>query len=281
MQRREFISLIGGLAATWPLAARAQQQANPVVGFLHYGSPDKLAHIAAAVRKGLEETGYVEGQNVSILYRWAEGHYDRLPALAAELVNRRVNVIMAGGTVAAQVVKKATTTIPVVFTSGADPVSSGLVTSLSRPHGNLTGVSQLAQQIGAKRLDLMRELLPQIRVVAMIINPKFSGAESEMQEVEAAGRSMGLQTIKFVASGDSKIDAAFQSISQQNVDAALVGTDGYLITRRNQFAALAIRYREPTMYPFPDFPDAWGPTEPAQGAITRVRPYDHGLASIA
>jgi ABC-type uncharacterized transport system substrate-binding protein len=230
----------------------------PVVGFLHYGSSAKLGELAAAVRQGLKETGYVEGQNVAILYRWAEGHYDRLSALAAELVKRRVNVILAGGSVAAQVVKKATTTTPVVFTSGADPVETGLVASLSRPGGNLTGVNGFAQLIGAKRLELMRELLPQIRTVAMIINPKFARAEAELREVEVAGRSMGLETLRFAVSNNAEIDAAFAAISQRHVDAVVVGTDGYLITRRDQFAALAIRYKMPTMYPFAAFPAVGG-----------------------
>jgi ABC-type uncharacterized transport system substrate-binding protein len=258
VRRREFISALGGAAVLWPVLARAQQPAIPVVGFLHYGSSAKLTELAAAVRQGLKETGYVDGQNVAILYRWAEGHYDRLPTLAAELVQRRVNVIFAGGNAAAQVVKKTTTTIAVVFTSGADPVKSGLVASLSRPGANLTGVNNFAQQMGAKRLELMRELLPQIRTVAMIINPKFTGAESEMREVETAGRSMGLKTLRFAASSNGEIDAAFAAIGQQRIDAAMVGTDGYLITRRDQFAALAIRYTMPTMYPFPAFPAAGG-----------------------
>jgi putative ABC transport system substrate-binding protein len=257
MRRREFITLLGS-AASWPLVARAQQPTMPVVGFLHYGSSTKLTELAAAVRQGLKENGYVENQNVAILYRWAEGNYDRLAALAAGLVHRRVNVIFAGGNAAAQVVKKATTTIPVVFTSGADPVESGLVASLSRPGENLTGVNNFAQLIGAKRLELMRELLPQIRTVAMIINPKFARAEAELREVIEAGRSMGLQTIRFAASSNGEIDAAFATLSQRRVDALLVGTDGYLITRRDQFAALAIRYRMPTMYPFPAFPAAGG-----------------------
>jgi ABC-type uncharacterized transport system substrate-binding protein len=257
MQRRVFITLLFG-AAAWPLVARAQQPATPVVGFLHYGSPAELAELAEAVRQGLKETGYVEGQNVAIQYRWAEGHYDRLPALTAELVHLRVDVIFAGGNAAAQVVKKATKTMPVVFTSGADPVQSGLVASLGRPGANLTGVNNFAQQMGAKRLELMHELLPQIRTVAMIVNPKFARAEAEIREVEAAGRSMGLQTIRFAASGNGEIDAAFTTISQRRVDAVLVGTDGYLITRRDQFAALAIHYRMPTMYPFPAFPAAGG-----------------------
>ncbi|MGE5163465.1 MAG: ABC transporter substrate-binding protein [Sphingobacteriales bacterium] len=257
MRRREFFALVGA-AATWPLVVRAQQQALPVIGFLHYGSPDKLANLAEAVRQGLQETGYVDRQNVTIMYRWAEGHYDRLPTLAAELVHRRVNVIVAGGNAAAHAAKNATAAIPVVFTSGADPVYSGLVTSLSRPEGNLTGSSIIAQAMGAKRLELIHELLPLIRTVAMIINPKFAGAESEYEEVDAAGRAMKLQILRFTASSNDEVDTAFGTIHQQDVNAVIVGTDGYLITRRDQLAALATRYKIPTMYPFPAFAEAGG-----------------------
>ena len=258
MKRRELIALLGGAAATWPLAARAQQPAMPVVGFLHYASPDTLAHLAEAVRQGLKEAGYVEGQNVLIEYRWAEGHYGRLPALAAGLVRRQVTVITAGGAVAAQAAKKATTTIPVVFTSGADPVASGLVRSLSRPGGNLTGVSLLAAEMATKRLELIRDLLPHARAVAMVINPTFPGAESEMAEVEAAGRAIGMQTHGAKASNPREIDAALASFSQLHVDAFMVGADGFFITRRDQLAALAARYAIPGIYPFPDFPEASG-----------------------
>src|SRR5215472_1392802 len=203
MKRRKFISLLGGAVAassvSWPLAARAQQQTKPVVGFLHYASPDTLAHLAWAVREGLQEAGHVEGQNVAIEYRWAHGNYDRLAALAADLVRRQVTVIVAGGNVAALAVKKATATIPIVFTSGADPVESGLVASLSRPEANLTGVSLLAVEMATKRLELIRDLLPQASAVAMIVNPDYSGAESEMADVEAAGRTIGIKAHKLTA----------------------------------------------------------------------------------
>jgi putative ABC transport system substrate-binding protein len=258
MRRREFIMLLGGAAATWPLVARAQQPAMPVVGFLHYGSPDTFAHIAEAVRRGLKEAGYVEGQNVAIQYRWADGHYDRLPALAADLIGRQVTVITAGGNVAAQVAKRATAAIPIVFTSGADPVTSGLVGSLSRPGANLTGVTLIAAEMAVKRLELMRDLLPHARVVAMIINPDYPEADSEMAEVEAAGRIVGLQIQRVTATSERELDAAFATIGQRRVDAFTVGADGFFITRRDQFAALAIRYATPGIYPFPEYPAAGG-----------------------
>jgi len=258
MRRREFIMLFGGAAATWPLAARAQQPAMPVVGFLHYGSPDTFAHIAEAVLRGLKEAGYVEGQNVAIQYRWADGHYDRLPALAADLIGRQVTVITAGGNVAAQVAKRATAAIPIVFTSGADPVTSGLVGSLSRPGANLTGVTLIAAEMAVKRLELMRDLLPRARVVAMIINTDYPEADSEVAEVEAAGRIVGLQIQRVTATSERELDAAFATIGQRRVDAFTVGADGFFITRRDQFAALAIRYATPGIYPFPEYPAAGG-----------------------
>jgi putative ABC transport system substrate-binding protein len=238
--------------------ARAQQAAIPVVGFLHYASPDTFAHIAEAVRRGLKEAGYVEGQNVTIEYRWADGHYDRLPALAAELVHRQVTVITAGGNVAAQAAKAATAVIPIVFTSGADPVWSGLVESLSRPGANLTGVSLVAAELAVKRLEVIRELLPHARAVAMIVNPNYPGAEAEMAEVEAAGRVIGLHSQKVIAGDVPALETAFATIGQMRVDAVTVGTDGFFIARREQIAALAARYAVPGIYPFPDFPAAGG-----------------------
>ena len=218
------------------VAARCASAAggDPVVGFLHYASPDTFAHIAEAVRRGLKEAGYVEGQNVTIEYRWADGHYDRLPALAAELVHRQVTVITAGGNVAAQAAKAATAVIPIVFTSGADPVWSGLVQSLSRPGANLTGASSVAAELAVKRLEVIRELLPQARTVAMIVNPNYPGAEFEMAEVEAAGRVIGPQSQKVIAGDVPALETAFATISQMRVDAVTVGTDGFFITRREQ-----------------------------------------------
>jgi putative tryptophan/tyrosine transport system substrate-binding protein len=256
MKRREFITLLGG-AATWPIAASAQG-VIPVVGFLHYASADTFAHIAEAVRRGLKETDYIEGKNVTIEYLWADGHYDRLPALAAELVHRQVKVITAGGNVAAQAAKAATAVIPIVFTSGADPVWSGLVESLSRPGANLTGVSLVAAELAVKRLEVIRELLPHARTVAMIANPNYPGAESEVAEVEVAGRGIGLQIQKVIARDVSALETAFATISQLRVDAVTVGTDGFFIARREQIAVLAARYAVPGIYPFPDFPAAGG-----------------------
>jgi putative ABC transport system substrate-binding protein len=258
MRRRKFIILLGAMVVGCPLPLRAQQQAMPVVGFLHYGSPNKLAHLAAAVRQGLQEAGYIEHQNVALEYRWGEEHYGRLAALAADLVQRRVDVIVAGGNVPAQAAKNATTAIPIVFTSGADPVKSGLVPSLSRPGANLTGWSMIAQEMATKRLELMRELLPNVRTIAMLINPKFAGAEAELHDVETAGRSMGLKILRLTASNDSEIDAAFVMAAKERVEAAMIGTDGYLVARREQIAALATRHAMPTIYPYPDFPVAGG-----------------------
>jgi putative ABC transport system substrate-binding protein len=258
LKRREFIALLGGTVAGWPLAVRAQQPPMPVVGFLHYASATTLVHLAEAVRLGLKEGGYIEGQNVAIEYRWAEGHYDRLPALAADLVRRQVTVITAGGAVAAQAAKEATAAIPIVFTSGADPIASGLVKGLSRPGANLTGVSLLAAEMGAKRLELICDLLPKARTVAMMINPTFPGAESEMAQVEVAGRKIGIQIHGAKATSPGNIDAALAAFSQLHVDAFIVGADGYFITRRDQLASLAAHYAIPGIYPFPDFPQAGG-----------------------
>jgi ABC-type uncharacterized transport system substrate-binding protein len=256
--RRDFLATLGGAAVGWPLAARAQQPAMPVIGFLHYGSPDVLARLAAAVRHGLKESGYVEGQNVMIEYRWAEGHYDRLPALAADLVRLQVNVIIAGGNFAAQIAKQATTTIPIAFTSGTDPVRSGLVASLNRPEANVTGATSIAAEIAVKRLELTRELLPHARLVAMIVNPNFAGAETEMAEVEAAGRVVGLQAQRLAASSARELDVAFATLGQQGADAFMVGTDGFFVDRCDQLVALATRYAVAGVYPFPDFPAAGG-----------------------
>ena len=230
----------------------------PVVGFLHYASPETYSKVLDAFRQGLKEAGYVEGQNVTIEYRWAEGHYDRLPALAADLVRHQVTVIAAGGTVAAKVAKRTTTTIPIVFTSGEDPIEAGLVDSISRPNANLTGSTSIAPKTAAKRLELTRELLPQSRVVAMIINPNYPGAKAQIAEMEAAGHVTGMQIWQVSAGSEPEIDAAFTAIHERGVDAFVVGVDGFLITRRHQIVALATRYAIPGIYPFSDFVRAGG-----------------------
>jgi ABC-type uncharacterized transport system substrate-binding protein len=258
MIRREFITLLGGAAAAWPLAARAQQPPMPVVGFLSQYSPDKFAHIAEAVRRGLKEVGYIEGQNVAIEYRWADGYYDRLPTLAADLVRHQVTVIIAGGNVTAQIAKRATGTIPIVFTSGADPVTSGLVGSLNRPGANLTGASLIAAEMSVKRLELIRDLLPHARSVTMISNPNYPEAEAEIAEVEAAGRLIGMQIQRVTASNERELDAAFAIIGQRRVDAVVVGVDGFFISQSERLATLALRHAVPAIFQAREFVAAGG-----------------------
>jgi len=258
MQRREFITLLGG-AAAWPLAARAQQPAMPVIGFLHVGSPDALSHLVTAFRQGLKEVGYFEGQNVAIEFRWAEGHYDRLPALAADLVRRQVAVIITGGGDApAAIAKAATATIPIVFNVGSDPSKTGLVASLSRPGGNITGVNILTTELAAKRLGLLNDLVPAGSVIAYIVNPNFPATESNVKEVETAARAIGRQILLLKATNEKDIDAAFVAISEMRSRALLVGSDPFFTSRRDQFVALAARYAVPTIYEQREFAVAGG-----------------------
>jgi putative ABC transport system substrate-binding protein len=258
VKRREFITLLGGAAAAWPLAARAQQAAMPVVGFLHYGSPETYAHIVSAFRQGLRESGFIEGQNVAIEYRWANGHYDRLPDLAADLVRRRVVAIAAAGFVSAQAAKAATATIPVAFASGVDPVASGVVASLNRPGGNVTGVSLISLELAAKRLELLRELMPQVRLIALLINPDNPSTRTELTDAEAAARTLGLQIRKVTASNEHDLDAAFVTMQTPRVDAVIVSQDGYYIHRRDQIIALAARHAVPAVYSWREHPAAGG-----------------------
>jgi ABC-type uncharacterized transport system substrate-binding protein len=257
VKRREFITLLGG-AVAWPLGARAQQPAMPVIGFLNGASPDAYAPFVAAFRQGLKEAGYVDGQNAIIEYRWAEGQYDRLPALAADLIRRNVTVIAATSSPAAQAAKAATSTVPIVFTTGDDPIKLGLVASLNRPGGNVTGVSSLLVELGSKQLGLLRELVPGTTAVAALMNPNFPGTEKQLSDLEAAARVLGLQLIVLRASTDREIDAAFATIAQRGGGALFVGVDPFFYERRDHIVALAARHAIPAIYSFREFAVAGG-----------------------
>jgi putative ABC transport system substrate-binding protein len=248
IRRRESLALLGGVAAAWPLAARAQQAAMPVVGFVNAGSSD--APLGAAFRKGLNEAGYVEGQNVTVEYHWLEGQFDRLSALLADLVRRRVAVIATpAGNFAAQVAKAATTAIPIVFGVGEDPVKLGLVASLARPGGNLTGINFFANELAAKRLALLHELVPKAVRIAMIINPANRATESFLRDIPEAARAIGLQIQVLNASTKSEIEAAFATLVRDGADALYVAGDVFFTSRRVQLATLAASYRIPATYP--------------------------------
>jgi len=254
MRRRDFIIFLAGAMAAWPLAARAQQKATPVIGVLNTGSPGpSTAPFIAAFRQGLSEAGYVEGQNLAIEYRWAEGHYDRLPALAADLVGRKVDLIMASSPPSALAAKSATSTIPIVFRSGADPVGDGLIASLAHPGGNLTGVSFIADELTAKRLALLSELVPRAGVIALLMNPNNATAERVIRDVQEAARTNGLQLHVLKASSEREIDSAFASLVQLHVDALVVGADPFLSTRREQLVTLASRRAVPAIYAWREF----------------------------
>jgi putative ABC transport system substrate-binding protein len=258
MQRREFITLLG-IATAWPLAARAQQPALPVIGFLNGQSPDRFAPYVAAFHKGLGETGYVEGQNVAIEYRWAGGQLDRMPALAAELVGRQVNVIASTGGMPSAA-KAATATIPIVALSGGDPVRSGLVASFNRPGGNVTVVGLFAYALGPKRLEVLRELLPKANVIAVLVNPRNPDPEAKLdaQAVEAAARAVGQQINVVAAGSDRDIDAAFATLIQRRDDALLVMGDPFFNSRREQLVALAARHGIPAIFEWREFAAAGG-----------------------
>jgi len=256
IKRREFITLLGG-AAAWPLAARAQQSAPPVIGFLSSRSADDSARVVAAFRQGLAETGYVEDRNVVIEFRWAEGQLDRLPALASELVHRPVAVIAALGE-SGYAAKAATTTIPIVLGSGGDPVELGLVTSLNRPGGNVTGATFLTAQLGAKRLGLLRDLVPGADVVALLINPNTAVGRVQTRDVQQAARTLGQNLIVLSGGSDESIEASFVTLSQKRVAALLIGGDPFFDTRRDRLIALALQYRVPAIYQFREYALAGG-----------------------
>ena len=255
--RRRFIAALGGAAATWPLAARAQQPALPVIGLLNPASPDAFADHVRGFRDGLKDSGYVEGENVTIVYGWAEGQYDRLPELAAAMVHRKVVVIAAVGAFAFAA-KAATTTIPIVFMVNQDPVVLGLVTSLSRPGGNLTGINFLTGELAAKRLELLRELVPGAARVAMLVNPDNAVADSAVRDVEAAARSMGLQMQVLNASTSRDIDAAFATLARERPDGLFVAADPFFNSRRVQLANLAARHAIAATYALRDYAKAGG-----------------------
>jgi putative tryptophan/tyrosine transport system substrate-binding protein len=259
IQRREFIFVLGGAAAAWPVAARAQQSAMPVIGFLHSRSPDTNADRLRAFGQGLKDTGYVEGENVAIEYRWAEGQNDRLPALAADLVRRQVAVIVAGASITASVAKTATTTIPIVFLAAEDPVKLGLVASLARPGGNLTGINFFSAELTAKRLELLRELVPGAARVAVLVNPANpTTTESTLRDVEPAARTMGLQIQVLNASTSREINAAFATFVRERPDALFVANDGFFTSRRVQLANLASRHAVPATFHSREITEAGG-----------------------
>jgi len=259
MRRREFIKLLGGAIAVRPLAASAQQPAMPLVGYLHSGSPSPNAHLVAAFRQGLMEAGYVEDRNVGIEFRWAEGRYDQLPALAAELIARHVSVIVAqGGDPPSLAARSLTATIPIVFTSSSDPVKLGLVNSLNRPGGNVTGVWLYTSLLGTKRLELLRQLLPANTLIAVLVNPSNPNAQSDIAELQDAARGLG-QSISLVkASTETEIDAGFATLAQSRVSALLVNTDPFYLARRDQIVALAARDRVMAIYAQREFVAAGG-----------------------
>jgi putative tryptophan/tyrosine transport system substrate-binding protein len=249
MRRREFIFALSGTVAVWPLAARAQQPALPVIGFIRTTSPEDSAPYLEAFRKGLGETGFVEGRNVTIEYRYAHDQFDRLPMLAAELVQKRVAVLVAtGGTVAARAAKAATSSIPVVFTTGDDPVRVGLVASLSRPGGNVTGIAVFTSRIGSKRLGLLHELIPSVSNIGMLVYPDNPDSIDETPDVLAAAGALGVHVRVLNARNESEIDAAFADFVRRGVQAVMIGSDAFLSSRRMQIIALAARYSLPAMY---------------------------------
>ena len=259
MNRREFISLLGGAAAAWPLAARAQQPAMPVVGLLHSASPGPFARAVDAFRQGLNQTGYVEGRNVAVEYRWAEGQYERLPGLAADLVRLQVSVIVAIATNGpARAAKAATTSIPIVFVTGGDPVSGGIVASLNRPTGNITGLTWVATALVPKQLELLRGSTGNPVLIGALVNPSHSDHDVQLRELREGGAALGKNIYIVQAATAPDIDTAFVSLVQKGADALIVANDPFFISCRDQIVALAARYRIPAMYFTREFTEAGG-----------------------
>jgi putative ABC transport system substrate-binding protein len=258
MKRRDLLIVLGGVAVAWPLAAHAQQKAMPVIGFLASGSPISLAGFIAAFNRGLNETGYVEGQNVSIEYRLTEGRYDQLPALITELTDRKVDVIAVIGTPTARSAKSTTSTIPIAFVIGDDPVASGLVASLSRPSGNLTGISTLNIELHPKRLELLAELVPRAELIALLVNPTGPQTERIIRQAKETARAMRLQLHVLEASTESEIDRAFATLDQLYVDALVSSSDPFFTSRREQLVARAARSAVPAIYQWREFVEVGG-----------------------
>ena len=259
MRRRDFVALLaGGAAVAVPVAARAQQKAMPVIGYLHPGSPGPFAPFTAAFRQGLGDAGYVEGRNVAIEYRWAEGHEDRQPALAADLVGRKVDAIVTVGVSAARLAKEASSTIPVVFFTGGDPVADGLVASLARPGGNMTGVTVFGAELNPKRLELLSELVPRARAVAVLVNPNSTNAEGLSRDLQEAARAKAMQLHLLRAGSETEIDAAFASLARAKPKALIVTSNPLFFSRREQIVALAARGSVPTIYYRREFVAAGG-----------------------
>jgi putative ABC transport system substrate-binding protein len=253
VNKRGFITLLGGAAFAWPHAARAQQASMPVIGFLNTGTRERFAHYLAAFHQSLNQAGFVEGHNVAIEYRWAEGQYDRLAALATDLVRRQVTLIAATTTPAALAAKAATSVIPIVFTSAADPVAAGLVASLNRPGGNATGVTNYLTDLGAKRLELLHELVPKATTIGMLVNPNYPDIEAQRKDAEEAARRFGQQVHVVNAPSVDDLDSALATLVQLNAHALLVTTDAVFLSRRDRLVGLVAHYALPTIYPQRDF----------------------------
>jgi putative tryptophan/tyrosine transport system substrate-binding protein len=258
IRRRQFLFTLGGAAIAWPLAARAQQQAMPAIGFLSATPSRPAIHLVAAVQRGLQEAGYSEGQTVATEFRWADDQYDRLPELANNLVNRQVAAIVALNSPAALAAKRATTTIPIVFISGIDPVTSGLVESLNRPGGNATGVYILTASLEAKRLEILHEVAPGVATIGVLVNPNFSGTERELKDLHDASRILGVELFVLKVASESGVAGAFATLVERNIGALLVASDPFLYGQRDQIIALAVRHAIPVMYGSSEFARAGG-----------------------
>src|SRR6476660_6272694 len=258
MRRRDFISLLGGAVTVWPLAGRAQQPAMPMIGFLSSGSPRPYQHLVAGFQQGLKETGYVEGQNVAIEYRWAEGHNDRLPGMAADLVRRKVNVVAALTTPAALAAEAATTTIPIIFDTAGDPVRLGLVASLHRPGRNITGITQLGSELVAKRLGLLRDLIPTATMIGLLVNPTDPRSKTQIKDMQEAARALALQIHVLNASTEGEINSAFAKLAELRAGALIVGTGELFNSRPEQLVRLAARQAVPVIYQAREFAAAGG-----------------------